>query len=88
MHNAVKHASPRRIDVAITSTTWRRQVALVVTDDGIGFDNSAEHLGHLGLGTMRERATALGGLASFESTRGAGTRVTVVVPASTPNLPR
>ena len=82
MHNAVKHASPRRIDVAICLDDAAREVALVVTDDGIGFDSTAEHLGHLGLGTMRERATALGGLATLESTRGAGTRVTVVVPAN------
>ncbi len=80
MHNAVKHARPRRIDVTISidDTAW--QVALVVTDDGIGFDTSVEHLGHLGLGTMRERAAGLGGTATLASAPGAGTRVTVVVP--------
>lgn len=80
MHNAIKHARPRRIDVTISidDTAW--QVALVVADDGIGFDSSAEHPGHLGLGTMRERATVLGGTATLESTPGVGTLVTVVVP--------
>lgn len=80
MHNAVKHARPRRIDVAISIDDTARQIALAVTDDGIGFDTSVEHLGHLGLGTMRERANVLGGTATLESAPGAGTLVTVVVP--------
>ncbi|MGZ4616442.1 MAG: histidine kinase [Actinomycetes bacterium] len=80
MHNAVKHARPHRIDVSISFEETAAQVVLVVVDDGIGFDTSLEHLGHLGLGTMRERATALRGTASVESERGVGTQVTVAVP--------
>ena len=80
LHNAVKHARPRRIDVAISIDADSGTVELLVADDGIGFDTSAEHLGHLGLGTMRERATVLGGSTTVESERGVGTRVTVVVP--------
>ncbi len=84
MHNAVKHARPRRIDVAISFDDAAAQAILVVADDGAGFDTSVEHPGHLGLGTMRERATGLGGTVSFESSPGAGTRVTVVVPVDVP----
>lgn len=80
LHNAVKHARPRRIDVALSTDANSGTVELSVTDDGIGFDTSAEHLGHLGLGTMRERATVLGGSTAVESQHGVGTRVTVVVP--------
>lgn len=80
LHNAVKHARPRRIDVAISIDAVSGTVELSVADDGIGFDTSVEHLGHLGLGTMRERATALAGSSTVESERGVGTRVTVVVP--------
>ncbi len=80
MHNAVKHARPREIAVTISIDDARQQVALTVVDDGIGFDTQAEHLGHLGLGTMRERATVLGGTTTFESQSEEGTRVTVVVP--------
>jgi PAS domain S-box-containing protein len=83
MHNAVKHARPRRIDVAISLEAEPGQVVLVVADDGIGFDPSVEHLGHLGLGTMRDRALVLGGAAAIESERGTGTQVTVVVPVAT-----
>jgi signal transduction histidine kinase len=80
LHNAVKHARPRRIDVALSTDASSGTVELSVTDDGIGFDTSAEHLGHLGLGTMRERATVLGGSTAVESEQGVGTRVTVIVP--------
>jgi signal transduction histidine kinase len=80
MNNAVKHARPQRIDLAIVLDADADSVELHVTDDGIGFDTSEEHLGHLGLGTMRERATVLGGSTTVESERGAGTRVTVLVP--------
>ncbi|MBI1379036.1 MAG: PAS domain-containing protein [Frankiales bacterium] len=82
MHNAVKHARPRRIDVSIEHDDATGEVRLAVVDDGIGFDTSVEHLGHLGLGTMRERASGLGGSATVTSERGAGTRVEVAVPLS------
>lgn len=80
MNNAVKHARPRRIDVTIALVDDGRAVQVSVADDGIGFDTTEEHLGHLGLGTMRERASALGGSTAVESLRGAGTTVTVIVP--------
>ena len=86
MHNAVKHARPRRIEVDVSINDNAAQVALLVTDDGIGFDTSAEHPGHLGLGTMRERAIGLGGTTTIESAPGTGTRVTVVVPVDVAHL--
>ncbi|MFN8167706.1 MAG: histidine kinase [Candidatus Nanopelagicales bacterium] len=82
MNNAVKHASPRRIDVTISLDADAGSVELRVVDDGIGFDTSQEHPGHLGLGTMAERAAVLGGAAHVESRRGSGTSVTVVVPTA------
>jgi signal transduction histidine kinase len=80
MNNAVKHARPRRIDIDVSQDVDEGTVHLRVADDGIGFDTSEEHLGHLGLGTMRERATALGGSLTVSSQRGVGTQVSVVVP--------
>ncbi len=79
MHNAVKHARPRQIEVSV-SIHDATEVVLAVEDDGIGFDTSVEHPGHLGLGTMGERATVLGGSTTVASEPGVGTRVSVVVP--------
>lgn len=81
MHNAVKHAYPSHILVSLVATT--DGVQLLVSDDGIGFDTAIARPGHLGLGTMRERALGLGGSTQLESAPGAGTRVRVTVPAHT-----
>ena len=80
MHNAVKHARPRRIDVAISIDDSRGQVALAVTDDGIGFDTSVEHLGHLGTGHDARARRGPRRIGDGRVERGGGTRVTVVVP--------
>ena len=79
MHNALKHAHPSRIEVRLTVDP--AGVDLLVDDDGLGFDPTVEHPGHLGLGTMRDRARSLGGRMRIESAPGSGTHVRVNVPA-------
>jgi signal transduction histidine kinase len=58
---------------------------LTIHDDGIGFD--PEHhaarrkgMGGLGLLSMRERATYVGGALKIKSVRGAGTKIEVLIP--------
>ena len=56
---------------------------LVVTDDGRGFDPddpAATARRRLGLASMRERATAVGGRLRVESRPGRGTTVRLEVP--------
>lgn len=53
---------------------------LRVTDDGIGFKREDVPPGHMGLGTMSQRAVALGGTCSIESTPGRGTVVEARLP--------
>ncbi|MCR6491119.1 histidine kinase [Cellulomonas sp. P24] len=79
MHNALKHAHPSRIGVRLS--VGPAGVDLLVDDDGLGFDPAVEHPGHLGLGTMRDRARSLGGSMRIESAPGSGTQVHVNVPA-------
>jgi signal transduction histidine kinase len=55
-------------------------VVLVVSDDGVGFDTSAEHPGHLGQHTMRDRAVAIGARLTVTSAPADGTTVDVRVP--------
>ncbi len=95
LHNVVKHA-------AATSVTVRSSVEegapkegapdgallrLEVADDGVGFDTSLAYPGHLGLTSMQERVTALGGTLRIESAPQAGTTVTVELPLSPPAGP-
>jgi signal transduction histidine kinase len=53
-----------------------------VADDGRGFDVAAEppDAGGLGLHTMRDRVTELGGRLTVDSAPGAGTRVLACFP--------
>ena len=48
-------------------------------DDGDGFDERAVHAG-TGLASMRERISAVGGVASIHSRPGRGTRVRARIP--------
>ncbi len=78
VNNAVNHAHATRILVELTQRY--NTVTLMVTDDGVGFDPSAEYAGHYGLTTMRERARALGGKVQIESAAGRGTTVHAEIP--------
>ena len=83
--NARKHASATRITVSIAGQDGG--VALVVTDDGSGFDvgviDSPER-GHIGLPTMIERAELAGGRCRVESEPGRGTSVSAWLPLDEP----
>ena len=65
------------------SRTAAARLALSVADDGRGFDTAAPEVRgrRLGLTSMEERATELGGHLAIESRPGAGTTVRLDVPA-------
>jgi hypothetical protein len=78
--NAGKHSDCR--SVVVTCTHRRRELRLVVRDDGRGFATScgAAPGGHRGLLGMRERAATIDVALTIESAPGRGTTVTLVVP--------
>jgi PAS domain S-box-containing protein len=77
--NVLRHARASRVDVLAERRGDR--VIVVVEDDGVGFDPERTELGgRLGRVGMRERAEALGGTLTVESSPGAGTTVAVEVP--------
>jgi len=73
MHNTVKHARARKVDLRLSQTI--KGVILEVRDNGVGFDPTASFPGHLGLHSMQERVRNLGGILSIESTPGQGTTI-------------
>ncbi len=86
VHNAVKHARARRLDLALSVSGGRAR--LRVRDDGRGFDPQQAGRrrpgdprgGGLGLLSMRERADAIGGRLRLSARPGHGTTVDVVLP--------
>jgi PAS domain S-box-containing protein len=78
LHNAVKHARSDRVAVRLAcEQEWLR---LEVRDNGIGFDPQAAYPGHLGLRSMHERTTRLGGRLEISSVPHQGTTVQVFMP--------
>ena len=81
LQNALRHAAAERIEVRLEDGGGR--LVLTVADDGRGFDPSAPVLRsrRLGLTSMEERATELGGQLTVRSRPGEGTTVRLEVPA-------
>jgi len=83
IHNAVHHGEPNRIDVTVAMEHSKGRVIATIHDDGQGFDverHPGPAEGHFGLSGMRERAERLGGTLAIDSSPGAGTMVSAVVP--------
>jgi len=82
LHNALRHAGARRIDVSLHPVATDKSaggVRLVVQDDGKGFDPEAAGRG-LGLVSMRERADSVGGRLTVRTREGQGTVIELEVP--------
>ncbi len=79
LNNARKHAHARKVRVDLRNHVG---IGLTIEDDGEGFDLAAitNEVRGLGVTTMRERATLLGGTCVITSQPGKGTRVEVWVP--------
>jgi signal transduction histidine kinase len=79
LQNTVKHACASKVNLVLRRTS--NTVILEVRDDGVGFDPRGSFPGHLGLRSMQERVSHLGGVLQIESARGQGTHLLAQVPA-------
>ncbi|MEU1276196.1 GAF domain-containing sensor histidine kinase [Streptomyces sp. NPDC005799] len=80
LHNALRHSAAQ--DVHVTLARHGTGTLLRVTDDGSGFDPKAVRRAgrHLGLVSMRDRASGVGGTLTVESAPGKGTTIEMEVP--------
>jgi two-component system nitrate/nitrite sensor histidine kinase NarX len=84
LSNVRKHAGARRVSLAVNRDAEYR---FSVSDDGRGFDVAAvaaDSGSHIGLRIMHERTERIGGRIEVRSQPGAGTTVTLVLPAVQP----
>jgi PAS domain S-box-containing protein len=78
--NTLKHSGAKRFKLSIIKSF--PHIIFAAEDDGIGFDSSelVKHTDTLGLLSMRERASMLGGSFSLRSSKGEGTRIRIKIP--------
>jgi signal transduction histidine kinase len=76
--NTARHAKASEVTVSLATDG---QLALRISDNGVGFDPTAESNGSgFGLMSMRERAQAIGADLEVHSRVGEGTRIEVMIP--------
>ncbi len=80
LNNVVKHAGARRAVVSMRVVEGGAKLTVEIRDDGIGFDATVAHPGHMGLETMAARAKELGGDYAVTTHRDEGTTVRLTVP--------
>jgi PAS domain S-box-containing protein len=82
LSNARRHGGATSLEVRLGMN--RTHANITITDDGAGFDNTGfgdAIDGHFGLSFMRERMQQIGGSIEIDSKPGAGTMLTLGVPA-------
>src|SRR5450631_1990771 len=80
--NAIRHASPSRVDVEVRSDPQR--IVVTVNDDGIGLPAEWSKPGHFGLRGLNDRVTQLGGSFHVGSAARGGARLTAEIPLAAP----
>lgn len=85
LSNVRKHAGATHVSLdMVKGEQWR----FVVRDNGIGFVARASHgESHVGMKIMRERAARIGAVVHIDSETGAGTVVTLTLPAHPVSAP-
>ncbi|MGE0686455.1 MAG: histidine kinase [Dehalococcoidia bacterium] len=78
LHNIVKHA--HATNASLRLTVDEHGLALEIRDDGVGFEVGQGFPGHMGLVSMQERASSIGGVLSVVSTPGSGATVRLHLP--------
>jgi PAS domain S-box-containing protein len=85
LHNAVKHSRAASVSVRMNGSS--DGLALIIADEGVGFDAACISPGTgLGLISMGERLTSIGGSLEIMSRPRGGTRLKIRVPLPAPTV--
>jgi signal transduction histidine kinase len=86
VQNAAKHSQAATVSVRVEGNPHWWQ--LIVTDDGIGFDQAHAPASGAGLANLRDRMDAIGGTVQVVSSQRNGTTVTAVIPRTDQDVVR
>jgi signal transduction histidine kinase/ligand-binding sensor domain-containing protein len=78
INNSVKHSQCYAITIEIVKEG--KQIILIASDDGTGFDKKKITTGRNGLENIKKRTRDLKGFIELESTTGKGTRIKIEIP--------
>jgi signal transduction histidine kinase len=78
LHNVFRHSQASHVSVELCSE--QSALLLQIVDDGLGFDPVGAERTGLGLVSMRERVSQLGGTLQIRSGAQTGSRITAMVP--------
>jgi PAS domain S-box-containing protein len=82
--NIVRHSHAGYVEIALEVDHEKNEIVLTIQDDGEGISDTKQRNG-IGLISMRERATELGGSIAIDSTPGRGVRIEVRLPLARPD---
>ena len=85
LNNALRHSNCTQIQVSLHVDEVLNQLELKIIDNGQGFSIENKSLGGIGLVSMKERATRLGGQLVIETEDTIGTTVRLVCPTKNNN---
>jgi len=79
LNNILKHAQAKHVQIEIVKGA--DHLELIISDDGVGFSNTARNKPRsFGLRGVQERVAHLGGTVKIASTLGRGTQIAIFVP--------
>ncbi|MDI9485167.1 MAG: sensor histidine kinase [Bacillota bacterium] len=82
LSNVLRHAEASRARISLKVSGANHRVILVIEDDGKGFAMEAIPQSSMGIRSIRERSTLIGGTAQWLSMPGKGTKLEIRVPIS------
>ena len=83
MSNVLRHAEASRVRISLKMSEANHRILLVIEDDGKGFALDEIPQSSIGIRSIRERSTLIGGTAQWLSVPGKGTKLEIRVPIST-----
>ena len=83
LSNVLRHAEARTVRISLKMSEANHRVLLVIEDDGKGFALEEIPQSSIGIRSIRERSTLIGGTAQWLSVPTKGTKLEIRVPIST-----